>query len=113
MINIHLDESNIDSVNVSPKDQSIKVIAQTKDISWGGFCLQFPDLPQDPHNRFSPEKAHSLVGRPIKVTLTKPSLTLWGDIIRFDSKAKQMAIVISKASDYELWQELCEKETAG
>jgi hypothetical protein len=110
MINIHLDDANLGTLSLKTKNENIKLLAETKDISWGGFCLQLSKLPKDRDNRFTPEKAHTIIGKPIVVNLNKPHLTLWGDVVRFDSKGKQMAIIITKVSDYELWQELCKKQ---
>ncbi len=110
MININLEDQERPTLSLATKDKDIRLIAQTKDISWGGFCLKFTSVPSDPENRFTPAKAHTLVGKSIKVHLSKPSLTLWGDVIRFDSKGKEMAVIITKVSDYELWQHICNQE---
>lgn len=107
MIHIHLDESDMGMLSLSASDKTIRLIAETKDISWGGFCLQFSKLPQDRKNRFTPEKAHTLVGSQVAVNLSNPRLTIWGDVLRYDSGTKQMAILITKVSNYDLWQELC------
>ena len=106
-IHIHLDESHMGMLSLNTSGETIRLIAETKDISWGGFCLQFSKLPQDRENRFTPEKAHTLVGSQVAVNLSSPRLTLWGDVLRYDSQTKQMAIIITKVSDYDLWQELC------
>lgn len=110
MINIHLDDANLGTLSLNTKNEKIKLLAETKDISWGGFCLQLSKLPKDRDNRFTPEKAHTIVGKSIVVNLNNPHLTLWGDVVRFDSKGMQMAIIITKVSDYELWQEMCNKK---
>ncbi|MBN2298212.1 MAG: hypothetical protein JXM72_06435 [Deltaproteobacteria bacterium] len=107
MINIRIDDSTMSALSPGIKDETLKIIAETKDISWGGFCLQLPKLPRDRGKRFTPEKAHTVVGRQIVVSLNNPHLTLWGEVIRFDSNAQEMAIIITKVSDYDLWQELC------
>ena len=107
MIHIHLDESDMGMLSLSTSGETIRLMAETKDISWGGFCLQFSRLPKDRKNRFSPEKAHTLVGNEVAVNLSKPGLTIWGDVLRYDSGTKQMAIIITKVSDYDLWQRLC------
>jgi hypothetical protein len=110
MININIEDQEKPTLSLSTKDKDIRLIAQTKDISWGGFCLKFSSVPSDPENRFTPAKAHTLVGKSIKVHLSNPALTLWGDVIRFDSKGKEMAVIITKVSDYELWQQICNQE---
>lgn len=110
MINIHLEDPEAATLSITTKDKEIRLIGETKDISWGGFCLKFSSVPNEPEKRFTPSKAHTLVGKSIKVTLTNPALSLWGDVIRFDSKSKEMAVIITKVSDYELWQAICTQE---
>ena len=107
MINIHFDESDLGTLSLSASGETIRLMAETKDISWGGFCLQFSKPPQDRNNRFTPENAHTLTGSQVAVNLSTPPLTLWGDVLRYDAQTKQMAIIITKVSDYDLWQELC------
>ncbi len=107
MISIHIEESDGATLSLITRDKGVRLMAETKDISWGGFCLRFEDLPSDPENRFSPSRAHKLVEQAIKVTLSKPALTLWGEVIRFDTRTQEMAVIITKVSDYERWQNLC------
>ncbi|HHO77078.1 MAG TPA: hypothetical protein ENN05_11730 [Deltaproteobacteria bacterium] len=113
MINIHINDSTMEALSPGIKDETIKIIAETKDISWGGFCLQMTNLPRDRGKRFTPEKAHTIVGRQIVVSFNNPHLTLWGEVIRLDSKAHEMAITITKVSDYDLWQGLCDAQEQG
>jgi hypothetical protein len=101
------------TIRTGAGDKGIKLMSETKDISWSGFCLKFETLPDDPGNRFSPSQAHKLVGKTIKVLLSKPKLTLWGDVIRFDSRARELAVLITKVSDYDRWQAVCEAEGTG
>ncbi len=89
-------------------DTGVKLMSETKDISWSGFCLRFPSLPDDPGNRFSTARAHTLVGKAIRVTLENPKLTLWGEVVRFDAAAREMAVVITKVSNYDRWQQVCD-----
>ncbi len=110
MINIKLEDPDAPTLSLSTKGKDIRLVAETKDISWGGFCLKFASVPSDPENRFTPAKAHTLVGKSIVVNLSKPALTLWGDVIRFDSNGKEIAVIITKVSDYELWQQICNQE---
>lgn len=110
MISIHIEESQGVTLSLITRGKGIRLMAETKDISWGGFCLKFQELPSDPENRFSPSRAHKLVEQTIKVTLSTPALTLWGEVIRFDSKTQEMAVIITKVSDYDLWQGICNQE---
>jgi len=110
MISVHIDDSAMSALSPGIKDETIKIIAETKDISWGGFCLQMQNLPKDRGKRFTPEKAHTVVGKQIVVILNNPHLTLWGEVIRVDSNAHEIAITITKVSDYDLWQELCDTQ---
>lgn len=112
MINIHLEEPEGATMSLVTKDKGIRLMAETKDISWSGFCLTFSTAPGDPENRFTPAKAHTLVGQSIKVSLSGPALTLWGDVIRFDSKGRELAVIITKVSDYERWQALCSQDAS-
>lgn len=107
MIHIHLDESDMGALSLKKSDETIRLMAETKDISWGGVCIYISDPPHDRKNRFIPENAHTLVGGQITVNLTNPKLTLWGDVLRYDSRSKHMAVILSKVSDYGLWQQLC------
>ena len=107
MAAIHPDASALETLGPGTKNEIIRFLAETKDISWGGFSLQLDKVPQDSENSFSAEKAHTLAGRQIEVNLANPRLTVWGDILRYDSEKKHMAVVLSKVSDYDLWQELC------
>lgn len=109
MISIHIEAPDDSALATAKRDKGIRLMAETKDISWGGFCLKFTTLPSNPENRFAPSKAHTLVGRSIRVNFAKLSLTLWGDVVRFDSKSKEMAVIITKVSDYDRWQELCDQ----
>ncbi len=108
MITIHPDLSSKEMFAPGTSNETIKFMAETKDISWGGFSLQLDKIPQDRDNSFSAEKAHTLAGRQVAVNLSSPHLTVWGDILRYDSAKKHMAVIISKVSDYDLWQELCD-----
>jgi len=110
MMSIHIDDSTMPALSPGVKDETLRIIAETKDISWGGFCLQLQRLPRDKGKRFTREKAHTIVGRQIVVSLNNPHLTLWGEVIRFDSIAQEMAIIITKVSDYDLWQGLCDAQ---
>lgn len=110
MVSIHIEPHEDETLSPAKRDRGIRLMAETKDISWSGFCLKFTTLPSDPENRFSPSKAHTLVGRSIRVKISKPLVTLWGDVVRFDSKSKEMAVVITKVSDYDLWQQICGQE---
>ncbi len=110
MITIELEHPEGARLSLSTRDRNIRLVAETRDISWGGLCLQFPVLPRDRENRFTPPKAHTVVGSPITVNLSSPVLTLHGEVIRFDSRNKVMAVIITKVSDYDLWQELCNQE---
>jgi hypothetical protein len=110
MISIHIEESEGATLSLINRGNGIRLMAETKDISWGGFCLKFQEPPSDPGNWFSPSRAHKLVGQAIKVTLSRPPLSLWGEVIRFDSKTQEMAVIITKVSDYDLWQGLCSQE---
>jgi hypothetical protein len=109
MISINLESPGGEATIRSGRgDRGMKLMSETKDMSWSGFCLRFASLPEDPEHRFSPARAHRLVGKTVKVMLSRPKLTLWGDVIRFDSLAREMAVLITKVSDYELWQEVCD-----
>jgi hypothetical protein len=109
MISISLDGlEGYAIIRSSRKDKGIRLMSETKNISWSGYCLKFGSLPEDPDNLFSREKAHKLVGRTIKMILSNPKLTIWGDVIRFDYKAREVAVVITKVSDYGRWQTVCE-----
>lgn len=100
------------TIRSGSKDKGVRLMSETKDISWSGFCLKFSSLPDDPENRFSRAKAHKLVGTTIKVMLSKPKITLWGDVIRFDATAMEMAVLITKVSNYDLWQQVCDAAAA-
>ena len=110
MITIELEHPEGARLSLSTRDRNVRLVAETRDISWGGLCLQFPVLPQDRENRFTPPKAHTVVGSSITVNLSSPLLTLYGEVIRFDSRNKVMAVIITKVSDYDLWQELCNQD---
>ena len=107
MVALHPDASTLETSSPGTKNEIIRFLAETKDISWGGFSLQLDKVPKDRENSFSAEKAHTLAGRQVEVNLANPRLTVWGDILRYDSEKKHMAVVLSKVSDYDLWQELC------
>jgi hypothetical protein len=89
------------------RGKEIRLMTETKDISWGGFCLRFASLPEDPEDLFSRARVHKLVGKTVKVMLSEPKVTLWGDVIRFDAGTREMAVIITKVSDYDLWQHTC------
>ncbi|HPW68548.1 MAG: hypothetical protein WDA72_07700 [Desulfomonilia bacterium] len=110
MITIELEHPEGARLSLSTRDRSFRLVAETRDISWGGLCLTFPVLPRDREKRFTPPKAHSIVGNSITVNLSWPVLTLYGEVIRFDSRDQVMAVIITKVSDYDLWQELCNQE---
>jgi hypothetical protein len=111
MITIELEHPEGARLTLSTRDRSFRLIAETRDISWGGLCLKFPVLPQDREKRFTPPKAHTIVGSSITVNLSSPVLTLYGEVVRFDSRNQVMAVSITKVSDYDLWQELCNQES--
>jgi hypothetical protein len=113
MISISIEGTGDAVIRSGTRDKGMRLTSETKDISWSGFCLKFSSLPDDPEKRFSPSRAHKLVGKTVRVTLSKPGITLWGDVVRFDSAAREMAVVITKVSDYDLWQEVCDAQAAG
>jgi hypothetical protein len=114
MISIGLDGTEgTATIRSGRGDKGITLMSETKDISWSGFCLKFASLPDDPGNRFSRARAHTLVGTTVKVMLSNPKLTLWGDVIRFDAAAREMAVLITKVSDYDRWQKVCDAGEAG
>ncbi|HQI00738.1 MAG TPA: hypothetical protein PLA18_05655 [Deltaproteobacteria bacterium] len=112
MVSIHVEAPAQTASSSVRRDRGIRLMAETKDISWSGFCLKFAALPADPENRFSPSQAHTLVGRSIRVKISKPLITLWGDVVRFDSRLREMAVIITRVSDYDLWQQICGQETS-
>ena len=89
------------------EQKTLRVFAETKDISWGGFCLKFSEIPQD--ERFTPENAHLLVDKPVIVKMHRPKVTIWGNIIRLDIARRELAVIIAKISDIDQWQALCDR----
>ncbi len=112
MVSIHIEAPAQTASSSVRRDRGIRLMAETKDISWSGFYLKFAALPADPENRFSPSQAHTLVGRSIRVKISKPLITLWGDVVRFDSRLREMAVIITRVSDYDLWQQICGQGTS-
>jgi len=112
MISLHLDDNNLNDISTHSTQKKIRIMSHTKDIGWGGICLEFEDLPKDSGNSFSPSRAHTIVGKSIQIKLRDPNLTLWGEVIRFDSKTREMAILITKVSDYNYWQTICDEKVS-
>ena len=79
-----------------------------KDISLGGFCLGFEKLPGELN--FTPARAHNLVGQDVSIKFVENQLSVWGEIVRFDARAAEMAVLVSKTSNNAVWQAWCDAQ---
>lgn len=86
--------------------KNLKAQTVVKDISLSGFSLSFEHLPSELN--FKPAKAHNLIGQDVSIKFVENHLTVWGEIVRFDAKAAEMAVVVSKVSNNAIWQSWCE-----
>lgn len=102
-----------DSTKVMHNIQEIMGIVDTKDISIGGMSIHIVGSPMDASRSFTPATAHRLAGRPIEIEFYNYDLTIWGEVIRIDTKNMQLAVIISKVSDVVLWKEICEENNDG
>ncbi|MEA2102552.1 MAG: hypothetical protein U9P80_08260 [Thermodesulfobacteriota bacterium] len=98
---------HLPSEDLEIKDCQIRFLSHTKDISWAGICLKIPVPPKDKGHVFTPSKAHRLKDMPLSVTIHGERLTLWGSVIRYDARARELALIITKTSDYHRWQKIC------
>ena len=87
--------------------KNLKTQAELKDISLSGFCLHFKQMPGELN--FNPAAAHHLIGRAVSVKFAESHLTVWGEIVRFDARSQEMAVVIAKTSNNGAWQDWCDK----
>jgi hypothetical protein len=87
---------------------NIRVQAVVRDISLGGFCLGFDKLPGELN--FTPARAHNLIGQGVSVKFVDNHLTVWGEIVRFDARAAEMAVQVSKTSNNAAWQAWCDAQ---
>jgi hypothetical protein len=93
--------------------QNITAMAETNNISIGGMSLRIVGSPMDAKKSLTPANASQLVGRPIEVLLDHEDIVVWGDVIRADAKALELAIVINKVSDVQRWKKLCSEKNDG
>jgi hypothetical protein len=110
-IKINLFSTN--STKVIQNIQEIVGIVDTKDISIGGMSLNIVGTPMDTSMSFSSANAHRFVGRTIEVNFDDHALSVWGEVVRFDYKTMQVAVIISKVSDVRLWKQICENSNDG
>lgn len=93
--------------------QNITAMAETSNISIGGMLLRIVGSPMDAKKSLTPANASQLIGRPIEVLLYNEDIVVWGDVIRADAKALELAIVINKVSDVQQWKNLCSEKKDG
>ncbi len=86
------------------EQESLQIRAQTKDVSWGGFCLKMDELEE------SLNVVPGLIDRPVKIHMHGPHLIVWGHIARFDARSRELAVIISRISDLEGWQAFCDAQ---
>lgn len=110
-IKINLFSTN--STKVMQNIQEIVGIVDTKDISIGGMSLNIVGTSMDTSMSFSSANAHRFVGRPIEVNFDDHDLSVWGEVVRFDYKTMQIAVIVSKVSDVRLWKQICENSNDG
>jgi len=79
----------------------------TIDISLGGFCVKIAHSPTDAEKCFSPAIAYTLVGKNITVFFKENDMVVSGRVVRTEPTTMLMAVVITKVSDINLWQQFC------
>ena len=84
---------------------NLKARTEVKDISLSGFCLSFETLPGELN--FTPARAHNLIGQSVTIRFSANQLTVWGEIVRFDAKAGEMAVLVARTSNNATWQSWC------
>lgn len=93
--------------------QSIIAMAETRNISIGGMSLKIVGSSIDARKSLTPANASRTVGRPIEVLLENENVVIWGDVIRTESDALELAIVIYKVSDVREWKRICADSEQG
>ncbi len=95
-------------IKISTLKKTFKGKAETINVSVGGFNLKLAD-----DFGINPAIAEELIGRPVEIIFDDHRLTAWGDILRTENDATQIAVLINEVSNKDKWNTLCEvKKTA-
>lgn len=105
--------SETSSEKVATGKKKILGLARTKNISIGGMYLKLTGSPYDTRMSLTPANAQNILGKPIEVWVEQYNLEIWGEVIRVETPALDIGMVISKVSDVNVWKRLCSENIDG